>query len=188
MDVTKILEHDHDEVEQLFDKIEKAEGDDRRPLIDQLTTSLRAHMELEESVVYPAMEPVTGAEEVQEGVTEHALARENLEAMLALAPDEPGFGAALEAVKAGVLHHVEEEEGEVFPKLRKEGPEVLTDMATPFMTKRVELGMPMEADALSSAANKDELLAEADSAGVADARSMTKDQLAAALAERLTAA
>ena len=30
MDVTKILEHDHDEVEQLFDKIEKAEGDDRR--------------------------------------------------------------------------------------------------------------------------------------------------------------
>jgi hemerythrin superfamily protein len=188
MDVTKILEHDHREVERLFDEIEKAEGEERRALVDELNTSLRAHMALEESVVYPAMEPVTGAEEVAEGNTEHALARDNLDALLDLTPDEPGFGAALEAVKGGITHHVEEEEDEVFPKLRKEGADVLAGMATPFMTKRVELGMPMEADALASAANKDELLAEADSAGVADARSMTKDELAAALAERLSAA
>src|SRR5688572_25405672 len=102
MDVTRMLEADHRQVEDLFAKIEKAKGDDRLPLIDELATSLKAHMALEEEVVYPTMEPVTGAEAVQEGETEHELARKSLAEMTALAPDEPGFGAALEAVKAGI--------------------------------------------------------------------------------------
>jgi hemerythrin superfamily protein len=157
MDVTRILEADHRKVEELFAKISKAEGDARTPLIDELATSLRAHMELEEQTLYPAMEPVTGAETVEEGETEHKLARKSLEDMVGLAPDGPGFGAALDAVKAGIEHHVKEEEGEVFPKLRSQGASVLEDVATPFMTKRVELGMPMEAPALAAAFSKEEL-------------------------------
>ena len=185
MDATKILEADHRTVEALFDQIEKAEGDARTPLIEELATSLKAHMELEEQVVYPAMEPVTGAETVQEGVTEHELARKTLADMVALAPDEPGFGGALEAVKAGIQHHVEEEEGEVFPKLRKEGESQLAEMATPFMQKRMELGLPMDAEAIAAASTKEELLAEAQSADVDGAASMTKTQLAEALAEKM---
>jgi hemerythrin superfamily protein len=183
MDVTKVLESDHRQVEELFAKIESAEGKKRQPFIDELVTSLRAHMELEEQVVYRMMEPVTGHEEVQEGTTEHKLARKGLDDVVKLAPDEPGFGAALESVKAGITHHVEEEEGEVFPKLRKDGAKVLESMATPFMKKRLELGLPMGADALAAASSKDELLAEAKSAGVDGASSMTKAQLADALAE-----
>ena len=183
MDVTKVLETDHRQVEELFAKIESAEGKKRQPFIDELVTALRAHMELEEQVVYPMMEPVTGHEEVQEGTTEHKLARKGLEDVVKLAPDEPGFGAALESVKAGITHHVEEEETEVFPKLRKDGAKVLESMATPFMKKRLELGLPMGADALAAASSKDELLAEAKSAGVDGASSMTKAQLADALAE-----
>jgi iron-sulfur cluster repair protein YtfE (RIC family) len=142
-------------------------------------------MQLEEDVLYPSMQPVTGDETVQEGVKEHELARKSLEEMLALAPDEPGFGAALEAVKAGIDHHVEEEEGEVFPQLRKEGESVLADIATPFMAKRMELGMPMEADALSAAASKEELVSEAEAAGIDGASSMKKDELASALASNM---
>ena len=186
MDPTKLLEADHRTVEALFDKIEKAEGAARTPFIDELATSVKAHMELEEQVVYPAMEPVTGAETVQEGVTEHELARKALADMVALAPDEPGFGAAMEAVKAGITHHVEEEERDVFPKLRKEGQEQLAAMATPFMTKRLELGLPMDADALEAASTKEELLEEAKLAEVDGAASMTKTQLAQALSEKMT--
>jgi hemerythrin superfamily protein len=185
MDPTKLLEADHRTVESLFTRIEKAEGEERTPLIDELATALRAHMELEEQVVYPAMEPVTGAETVQEGVTEHELARKTLADMLALAPDEPGFGGAMEAVKAGIEHHVEEEEGEVFPKLRKEGQAQLEAMATPFMQKRMELGLPMDAAALAEASTKEELLEEAKGAQVDGAASMTKTQLAEALAETM---
>jgi hemerythrin superfamily protein len=183
MDVTKVLEADHRQVEDLFAKIEKAEGAKRQPFIDELVTSLRAHMELEEKVVYPAMEPVTGHEDVEEATTEHELGRKGLEDVVRLAPDEPGFDGALESVKAGISHHVDEEEKEIFPKLRKGGAEVLGKMATPFMKKRLELGLPMGADALAAASSKDELLAEAKSAGVEGASGMTKAQLADALAQ-----
>jgi hemerythrin superfamily protein len=185
MDVTRILEADHRQAEALFDKIEKAEGKARQPFIDELTTALLAHMKLEESVVYPAMEPVVGHEPVEEGKTEHELGRKGLDDMNRLAPDEPGFGAALDAVKAGIHHHVEEEENDVFPKLRKEGQSALDQMATPFMKKRMELGMPMEADAIAAASSKDELLAEAKAADVEGAASMSKDELAEALAGKM---
>jgi Hemerythrin HHE cation binding domain len=186
MDPTKLLEADHRQVEELFDRIQKADGSGRPPLIGELRTALEAHMQLEEEVVYPAMKPVTGQEEVEEAQTEHELARSALAEMLNLAPDEPGFGAALETTKAAIDHHVQDEEGEVFPTLRRDGEGVLADMATPFMRRRLELGLPMRPDALAAASNKDELLEEARLAGVEGAASMTKDELAKALSARMT--
>jgi iron-sulfur cluster repair protein YtfE (RIC family) len=186
MDVTRILEADHRRVEDLFDRIEKAKGPDRQPLIDELASALQAHMALEESVLYPAMEPVTGKEALQEANTEHELGRKTLDDVLRLAPDEPGFGAALDATKAGISHHVDEEENEVFTKLRKEGLSVLEQIATPFMQKRIELGMPVDAAALAAASSKDELVAEATTAGVDGASSMTKAELADALVVKMS--
>lgn len=184
MDVTKILEADHRQVEDLFDRIEQADGNERTPLVEELATALRGHMELEEGVVYPEIKPVVGDEPVEEGETEHQLARKALDDVIGLAPDEPGFGAALDALKAGIQHHVEEEESEVFPKVRREGESVLAAMATPFMKRRAELGLPFTADALAASANKDELAEEAASAGIDGASSLTKQELA----ERLAAA
>src|SRR3954462_5048122 len=100
MDPTKLLEADHRTVEALFEEIKSAKGEARTPLIDELATSLRGHMQLEEQLLYPKMEPVTGAEAVEEATTEHELARKTLAEMLNLAPDKPGFEAALESVKA----------------------------------------------------------------------------------------
>ena len=185
MDVTRILEADHRQVEDLFEKISKADGDERLPLIEELATSLEAHMELEEQVVYPTMGPVTGDERVQEGETEHELARKTLAEMQTLAPDEPGFEGALESVKAGIEHHVEDEEGSVFPKLRADGPDALEAMSTPFMHKRVELGLPIDAVALAAASTKEELLEQAANAGFDGTSSMNKDELAEALAARM---
>jgi len=158
---------DHRQVEALFEAIDQAAGDDRLPLVEELATSLKAHMQLEEQVVYPAMVPATGAEAVEEGNKEHELARKSLQEMIALAPDEPGFGAALEATKAGIAHHVEEEEGEVFPQLRRDA-NLLETIATPFMQTRLDLGLPMDAAALAKASTKDEL-AEALAATMAGA-------------------
>jgi iron-sulfur cluster repair protein YtfE (RIC family) len=185
MDVTRILEQDHRKVEDLFAQIERADGAARQPMIDELATSLRAHMELEERTLYPAMKPVTGAEAVQEGATEHDLARKVLADVLDLAPDEPGFGAALDSLKAGISHHVDEEEHDVFPELRRDGVQVLDEIASPFMTLRVELGLPVDADALVASSSKDELRAEAESADVGGAASMSKAELADALAEKM---
>jgi hemerythrin-like domain-containing protein len=186
MDPTKLLEADHRQVEELLDRIQKADGSRRSPLVGELRTALEAHMQLEEDVVYPAMKPVTGQDQVAEAQTEHELARSALAAMLNLAPHQPGFEAALETTKAAIAHHVQDEETELFPTLRQDGAGVLADMATPFMRRRLELGLPMKPDALAAASTKDELLEEAKLAGVEAAASMTKDQLAQALSAHMT--
>ncbi len=143
-------------------------------------------MQLEEQIVYPAMSPATGDEAVEEGNKEHELARKALQDMIDLSPDEAGLGAAMEATKAGIEHHVGEEEGDIFPKLRADGT-ILDQIATPFLRTRLELGLPMEAATLAAASTKDELLEAARTAGVHGVSSMTKDELAEALATTMTA-
>ena len=138
MDVTRILRGRPPAGRGLVRPDRSTKGADRQPLVDELATALRAHMELEETVLYPAMGPVTGKEAVQEANTEHELARKSLEDVVRLAPTTPGFGAALDATRAGIVHHVDEEENEVFTELRKDGRSVLDQIATPFMQKRVE--------------------------------------------------
>jgi hemerythrin superfamily protein len=185
MDPTKLLEADHRQVEDLFERIDQASGEQRLPLIRELESALTAHMQLEEAVVYPAIKPIVGEEEITEGDTEHELARKSLAEMVKLAPDQPGFGAALEATKAGIQHHVEEEEGEVFPKVRSDGQSVLDEITVPFMRKRQALGLPVDGETLAAASTKEQLLEEARSAGIDHTSSMSKEELANALADTL---
>jgi hypothetical protein len=145
-------------------------------------------MELEETTLYPAMEPVTGEETVTEGIKEHELARKALQDVLDLAPDQPGFGGALEALKAGIEHHVEEEENEVFPELRSKAADLLAEVATPIMQKRMELGMPIDPAGLAASSTKEELTSEAKAAGLDVKSSMTKDQIAESIADHLAGA
>ncbi|MDP1793052.1 MAG: hemerythrin domain-containing protein [Acidimicrobiales bacterium] len=184
MDVTRILEADHRRAEQLIGNINRHKGDARTEYIDCLADMLRKHMELEETVVYGVMKEVLGEESVKEANTEHELARKALADVLRLAPDEPGFGAALDALEAGLSHHIGEEESDVWPELRK-NKEGMAAMATPFMEKRLELGMEMTAPALADAFTKDELVKEAESAGVEAPSTMNKSELAEALVAKM---
>jgi iron-sulfur cluster repair protein YtfE (RIC family) len=179
MDPFKTLKSDHRTVEELFKKIDDAKGDARLPLIEELTTALQAHMQLEEKLVYPLVAKHLETEMAEEGNTEHQLAREGIDKMLSLAPDAPGFGAALEMVKSGIEHHVEEEESEMFPKLTKALGAGTLAVAQQIVDMRAQLGMP-DAD-LASTATKDELLEAAKQAGIEARADMTKDELAAAL-------
>ena len=61
---------------------------------------------------------MVGAEEAKEANVEHGLAREGLTDLGRLV-DEPGFGAAVAMLTAGIRHHVKEEEQEVFPALKR---------------------------------------------------------------------
>lgn len=177
-----MLEADHRMVEGLFSQIQEAKGEQRMSLVNELAEALQAHMEVEEEVVYPRIEPVTGQESVTEGETEHDLARRTLAEMIALAPEEPGFEAALDALKAAIDHHVEDEEQKMFPQLRRDGAEVIEALREPFLAKRTELAMTVNTDALVDGATKDQLVEEAAGLDIDGAASMNKDELAKALA------
>ena len=65
-----------------------------------------------------------------------------IEDLTSLAPDKPGFGATVAILRAGVMHHVEDEEDEMFPMLRRDEGS-MQSIAKPFLEKRMPLGMPM---------------------------------------------
>lgn len=117
-DPMRILKADHREVEQLLTKLaDTDEGSERDDLVNELSTKLTAHMEIEESILYPSLQRSVGAEDEEEAEVEHGLAREGLEKLTSMA-DAPGFGAAVEMLKGGIGHHVEEEESQLLPELK----------------------------------------------------------------------
>jgi hemerythrin superfamily protein len=118
-DAVAILEADHRQVEQLFEQIQRAQGSQRTKLVQKLASELTLHMSIEESLVYPRMARID-KEMSSEAEAEHSLSRKVLKDLQRLAPDTPGFDGALEMLKAGIQHHVHEEEGEAFPKLRSQ--------------------------------------------------------------------
>ena len=64
------------------------------------------------------VERVIDHETEEEAETEHDLARDGIAKLRELSA-APGFGAAVDMLAAGIKHHVEEEEQEVFPELRQ---------------------------------------------------------------------
>jgi hemerythrin-like domain-containing protein len=116
-DLLTRLEQEHREVERLLDELEDTEEpEERRPLLSELETALRQHMEDEEQLLYPKLREVEPSL-AEEAEVEHQGARELLERVASMV-DEPGFGSMVAALKGAIAHHVEEEEDEAFPVLR----------------------------------------------------------------------
>jgi hemerythrin-like domain-containing protein len=118
-DPVAILKRDHREVASMLRTLESSKpGARRRATVDKLTAALELHMEIEERDIYPVVARTVGKEEAVEAGVEHRLARDGLGELHKLV-DEPGFGAAVAMLTAGIRHHVKEEEQEVFPELKR---------------------------------------------------------------------
>jgi hypothetical protein len=118
-DPVAILKADHREVATMLKALAGLEKPSatRRRTTDKVVAALQLHMQIEESLVYPLVAERVGRDDEQEAEIEHGLARDGLAKMSELV-DQPGFGAAVAMVTAGIKHHVKEEETEVFPELK----------------------------------------------------------------------
>src|SRR5215203_5893547 len=100
-DPAALLKADHRVVKDLLSQLGESDvGTKRQRLLDKLTKELQLHMQLEESLLYPLVRDTIGSEDEEEAEIEHNLAREGLDKVNALA-SAPGFGAAVEMLKAG---------------------------------------------------------------------------------------
>lgn len=112
------LKVDHREVETLLKTLANSNpGPRRRSNVEKVEHKLKLHMRIEERLIYPLTASVLGEEAAEEAGIEHGLARNGLSELKRL-QDEPGFGASVDMLTAGIKHHVKEEEHEVFPKLK----------------------------------------------------------------------
>jgi hemerythrin superfamily protein len=125
MDAIAMLKADHADVEKLFKRFEdlgprakKTKGN----IADKVITALSQHAVIEEQLLYPALrDRLTDDDElVLEALEEHHVAKWLLSELDGMTPDDERFDAKFTVLAENVRHHVREEEGELFPKVRQE--------------------------------------------------------------------
>jgi hypothetical protein len=117
MKATDLLEKQHRKVEAIFRKLEGGRAE-AEPLLIELANNLAAHMAIEQEIFYPAVAKVDD-ELVSESYEEHSLAEVALKRLLETDTEDEAFKARVIATKELIQHHVEEEEQELFKKVRK---------------------------------------------------------------------
>ena len=121
MDAITLLKQDHKTVEKLFKQFEKATPAQQRKTAQQVVKELSVHAAIEEMVFYPAVrDRVPETEDtVLESLEEHHVVKWVLSELEDMKPDHERFKAKMTVLMESVRHHVEEEEQELFPEVRK---------------------------------------------------------------------
>ncbi|MBV9892010.1 MAG: hemerythrin domain-containing protein [Rhizobacter sp.] len=124
-DATALLEQDHADVRSLFAEYEElateqADGEERQALAEQICAMLTAHSTIEEEIFYPAARDA-GVESnlLDEAEVEHAAAKDLITQIRSMSPDDELYDAKVKVLGEYVDHHVDEEEGEMFPRCRE---------------------------------------------------------------------
>jgi hemerythrin-like domain-containing protein len=137
-DVVDLLSADHREFERIFRELEQLAGRTgeadvrrKRELVDEVTIGLVKHSVAEETQVYPRVEKKIDADEANHAKEEHAEAEETMKRLERMDAEDPAFDAAVAELIREIRHHVEEEEGVMFTRLRAAfSHDELVDMAT----------------------------------------------------------
>lgn len=120
MDAIELLKQQHDEVKQLFTELEETEDvEERSSIFAELADAFVIHSHLEEQIFYPTVFEDETEEELREAVEEHLQAKRIIADMLEMSPDDEQWAAKCMVLKEDIEHHVEEEEDELFPTVRK---------------------------------------------------------------------
>ena len=120
-----LLTADHRDVKRLFKAYEKlvkndAEGSERQALARQICRMLTAHATVEEEIFYPAAREALAEDDLlDEAEVEHASAKDLIAQIESMGPDEALYDAKVTVLGEYIDHHVQEEEGEMFPKCRE---------------------------------------------------------------------
>jgi len=120
MDAFEMLKNDHAKVSSLFEQIEATtDTTARQGLFTQLKQELDVHTHIEETILYPALkQPAETREITEEAYEEHQEVKDLLAELAATPADSEEWSDMIVELKENVEHHVEEEEGEMFPTAR----------------------------------------------------------------------
>lgn len=136
-----MLMQDHRKVKKSYKQFQAMEkhGGDKRSLIKTTCDELTVHMQLEEELFYPAVKPLLKEDKdlLTEAKVEHQVAKD-LIAGLASSHDSEQRDAMFTVLCEYINHHVEEEEEELFPKIRRTRAD-LSDLALDMRHRKHEL-------------------------------------------------
>jgi hemerythrin-like domain-containing protein len=151
MDAITMLKADHDKVKRLLNQLEPTTErgvKTRAELFATLKGELTVHEVIEEEIFYPALKGHPKAKDiVLEGYQEHHVVDLLMGELEDLDVADESWGAKAMVMKENIEHHIDEEEGEMFPKARqvfdRQELEALgTRMAERKERAQVEMGVP----------------------------------------------
>jgi hypothetical protein len=137
-----LLKEEHLIFRELFDKAEEAEGEALVPIARELCMRLQVHMTIEEEILYPALKPILGDEEVNEGIVEHATGKAIVTELEQLDGTEELFKTKVHVLGEVTMHHVNEEDEDMFEDAKKahaDGKIDLDEVGAQLDSRRKEL-------------------------------------------------
>ncbi len=148
-DVVSVLVHDHREVEEMFQTLERmgtaASGvhsgtlEERKKVVDQVTIELVRHAVAEEQHVYPVYRRILpdGDRFIEHELSEHSDAEKTMDELDKMSADDAQFEEKLQHLMQVIRQHIAEEESELFPKLRQSlSAEELEDLGNKVTTAK----------------------------------------------------
>ena len=124
-DAVSLLTMDHADVAEMFEDYEslvdeEAPDEDRQALAERICAMLTVHATIEEEIFYPAArEAEVESDLLDEAEVEHASAKDLIAQIQSMSPDDELYDAKVSVLGEYVEHHVQEEEGQMFPKCRR---------------------------------------------------------------------
>jgi hemerythrin-like domain-containing protein len=152
MDAIAMLKADHDKVKDLLAELDATTErgvKTREELFATIKGELTIHEVIEEEIFYPALKNHPRAKDlVLEAYEEHHVVDTLMGELENLDVRDPSWGAKATVMKENVEHHIEEEEGEMFPQARQvfdrgELDELGRQMADRKVSAGRELGVPI---------------------------------------------
>ena len=127
MDAITLLEQDHQKVKKLMAEIEKTTErgtKTRQQLFDKLVQELTIHEKIEEQIFYPEVKERATSKQLEELVTESYEEHHFVDVVKTEIESTPfeaeEWAAKFKVMMENIEHHAfEEEEGKMFPKVRR---------------------------------------------------------------------
>jgi hemerythrin superfamily protein len=108
----------------MFDEYERRKDrlstDKKMEMVQTICRELEVHAQIEEEIFYPAArEAVRDSDLLDEAQVEHNSAKDLIRQLQDSQPDDELFDARVKVLGEYVKHHVKEEQGELFPQVKK---------------------------------------------------------------------
>jgi hemerythrin-like domain-containing protein len=143
-DALTLLTQDHDNVRAMFRKYERlaeqnARASERSSLAALICAELTIHAQIEEEIFYPAVRRVLKEDDlIDEALVEHSSAKELISQLADMDAKDKLFDAKVKVLGEQIDHHVDEEQNEMFPQVRKSGLD-LEDLGAQLFVRKQEL-------------------------------------------------
>jgi hypothetical protein len=126
-DACDLLDADHKAVKKMFEAYKaltesrsRTVASKKRELADQICLELTVHATIEEEIFYPAARgAIKDNSLINEAAVEHATAKDLIAQIREMDETDELFDAKVLVLGEYIDHHVKEERGEMFPKVRK---------------------------------------------------------------------